>query len=141
MSRRTWGHRLFGWGRLPKRLRGLVKSEGVCWVEEGVRITITLRSFRAPGRYSARRRQSGSGALAVTSERLIVSMYRRPIIDLRFDDPRFQALEIDAGERGLKIAADAGRLDERRSGKIRLYVRTDHAHEIDQWIPAPRQAV
>jgi hypothetical protein len=139
VTRRTFGDRFFGWGRLPADLRAEMEREDLRFCEEGAPASLTLRNYRAPGRFVVWRRQGGSGAIAVSAKRLVLAFYRRSIVHLRFDDSRFDALEITRTARGLEIAFDVERLDETRSGRVVCRLRTDRADEYLEWIAAGRR--
>ena len=55
MSGRPW-LRWFGLGRIPKAMLPILRKEGIRLQDEGVLGSVTLRHFRAPGRYSRWRR-------------------------------------------------------------------------------------
>jgi len=62
--RKTPRYRLFGRGRTPARWRERLDAEGIRVLEEGVRIRVTYRNDRAPGKRLGYRRSIGSGAIA-----------------------------------------------------------------------------
>ena len=130
---------MFGWGRLPASKRHTLESEGLRFLEEGLPAILTLRQYRAPGRMTSFRRQGGSAALALSSERLVLAIYRRSIVDLRFDDACFAHLEIDKTDRGLRISFEAERFDDRQSGAVEVRLRTDCAQDLLDRIAASRQ--
>ena len=45
--------RLLGLGKLPKVVKAALKAEGIRILEEGVRMSVTHRYFRAPGNMSS----------------------------------------------------------------------------------------
>jgi hypothetical protein len=57
--KKTLLHRIFGWGRIPKRYAPTLHNEGIILLDEGIGGSITFKKFRAPGRY-----HSWKGALA-----------------------------------------------------------------------------
>jgi len=130
MSSKTLGYRLFRWGRIPPSWRERVESEDICICDEGVPIAVTYRNYRAPGKRFGYRRSSGSGAVVVTSLRFAVFYYRWPVLDL----PRTDAsatLRVSASESGVvTIDFEAATLDPKRSGSVRVRIRTEHSTSI-----------
>ena len=138
MSRITLGHRLFKTGRIPAPLREELERENLRFALEGIPVTITVRAFRAPGKYASLRKRRASGAVAVTNDRLVVLGYRQTLINLPFADPRFDELEIETVDEGLRFALDAGDFNEDASGQVEFTLLTQRAAEIEQWIRAGR---
>jgi len=131
VSRKTIGHRLFGLGRIPKRRRAALVAEGILVADEGIRVDLTLRGYRAPGRAFGYRRQLLAGAIVLTAERIAAFVWCGILFDLRLDDPLLTCLEIEAlSSEMLRIAHDAGDLDPRRSGQVECRFRTDRAEEL-----------
>lgn len=131
MSRKTIGHRLFGLGRIPKRRRAALVAEGILIADEGIRIDLALRGYRAPGRAFGYRRQLLAGAIVLTAERIAAFVWCGVLFDVRLTDPALASLEIAASSSGtLRIAYDAGDLDPRRSGRVECLLRTDRAQEF-----------
>jgi hypothetical protein len=120
------GRLLLGGGTLPDDLRAQLTAEGLDQEEEGVRGTITYRHYRAPRRRSSWRRQWIRAALAITDRRLLVAIRGRPVVDVPWDDPRLERMEIAVEDDRLLIAFDPGLFDEGTSGRIELRLRTAH---------------
>ena len=49
--RKSLLYTLFRLGRVPREALSVLESEGIVVLEEGLRGSVTLRNFRAPGRY------------------------------------------------------------------------------------------
>ena len=130
MTGKTIGHRLFRLGSVPSRRRGALEVEGIRLLEEGIRVTITYRDYRAPGKRFGWKRSVGSGAIVVTRTRLLVLYYRWPILDLPLGDVRLGALDIDASSDRLSISFDAHDLDDARSGRVEIQLRSIRAADI-----------
>ena len=118
--------RLLGGGRLPEDLRAELVAEGLDQQEEGVRGTVTYRHYTAPHRRSGWRRQWIRAALAITDRRLLVAIRGRPFVNVPWDDPRLERMELGVEDDRLMIAFDPGLFDERTSGRIELRLRTVH---------------
>jgi hypothetical protein len=121
------GRLLLGSGTLPDDLRAELTAEGLDQEEEGIRGTVTYRNYRAPHRRSKWRRQWIRAALAITDRRLLVAIRGRPFVNVSWDDPRLDELEMSVGDDDrLLMAFDAGLFDERRSGRVELRLRPAH---------------
>ncbi len=138
MWSKTIGYRLFRWGRVPVCRREAYASEGLCVYDEGVPITVTYRNYRAPGKRFGYRRSSGSGAVVVTSVRLVVFYYRWPVLDVPRTDTS-SMLHVAASESGvLTIGFEAGALDPKRSGSVCVRLRTAHPASITAMVKGDR---
>ncbi len=136
MNDRTLGYRLFRFGSLPDGRRVGYEREGVVLVAEGVRVTVTYRNYRAPGKRFAWRRTTGSGSVVLTRERLVVHSYRWPILDVELDDPQFGLLAISSPTANtLRIEFEAGSFDPKRSGSVAIGIRTALASALRNALP------
>ena len=132
MSRKTLGYRLLGLGRLPGKVRPTLEAEGIRLLDEGIRVDLTLRRYRAPGRFIFYRRQLLAGSIAVTEERLLAFVWWGKLFDVPLRDPRLDKLEISVPRPGLlAISFDAGDFGERRSGRITCRFATDLAAQVE----------
>lgn len=120
------GRLLLGGGTLPDDLRAELVAEGLDQEEEGVRGTVTYRHYRAPRRRSSWRRQWIRAALAITDRRLLVAIRGRPFVNVPWDDPRLERMEMAVEDDRLLIAFDPGLFDERTSGRVELRLETVH---------------
>ena len=121
------GRLLLGRGTLPDDLRAPLTAEGLDQEEEGIRGTVTYRDYSAPHRRSMWRRQWSRAALAISDRRLLVAIRGRPFVDLPWDDPRLEQMEVSVGEDDrLLMAFDPALFDERRSGRVELRLRSVH---------------
>jgi hypothetical protein len=136
MNERTLGYRLFRFGSLPARRRVEYEREGVVLVAEGVRITITYRNYRAPGKRFVWRRTAGSGSAVLTRKRLVVYSYRWPILNVELDDPQFGLLAIlSPAPNTLQIEFEAGTFDPKRSGSVAIEIRSSLASALRSALP------
>ena len=120
------GRLLLGAGTLPADLRAELVAEGLDQEEEGLRGTVTFRHYRAPRRRSSWRRQWVRAALAITDRRLLVAIRGKPFVDVPWDDPRLERMELAVEDDRLLIAFDPGVFDARTSGRIELRLRAVH---------------
>ena len=121
---------LFGRGNFPDDVHAALRAEGVRWLEEGCRASITYRHYRAPGERSNWRREWVRAALAVTGERVAVYVRGRRFVNVNFSDPRFANLEIDANDGAITIGCDANDFNDRASGRIEVRVRSTDAERV-----------
>jgi len=127
----TIGHRLFGLGRIPRRLRDSLGVEGVRVLDEGIRVSVTYRNYRSPGKWFAWKRSTGSGAVVMTQRRLFVSFYRWPILDIERADSRLHRITMSVPATDvLELAFDAADLDSSRSGEVTIRLRTSQASTL-----------
>ena len=120
------GRLFLGRGTLPDDLRAQLTAEGLDQEEEGIRGTVTYRHYRAPHRRSKWRRQWIRAALAITDQRLLIAIRGRPFVNVPWDDPRLDAMEMSVEDDRLLIAFDPALFDERRSGRIELRLSSAH---------------
>jgi len=128
---KTIGYRLLRLGRVSARWRERLEREGIRILDEGIRYTITYRSYRAPGRYYAWRRSMGSGAIVLTHRRFLLFYYRWPVLDVEFVEPRLTRIEASSPAPDvLVLAFEASDFDPRRRGKVTVRLRTAEAPAI-----------
>ena len=126
-----WLHRLTGFGKIPPVVRETLEDEGFVCLDEGVRITVQYRSYRAPGKRSWHKRRRVRGAIALTGQRLIAFAYLRKILNVRLDDPRLARLGLGLPAPGvLEITVDPSVFHPDRSGEVVYRFQTVHAEEI-----------
>ena len=123
-------HRLFRFGRLPKRFRTEIEREGIVVVDEGLGVRVTYRKFRAPGTYYGRKTMWFVGSIVLTKKRF--ACYRGgtlpPVFEVPVDHDSFKAFRFDIDEKSrLKILIDAPAFQEGWKGSIECRVPTDKA--------------
>ena len=129
---------LFGDGRFPEDVRAGLESEGVVFLEEGLWGSITYRHYRAPRTRSALRKTGMVGAVAVTTQRIVVWGARHRQIDIPLSDPRLAAFDV-AAERPDRIvfAFDAEAFSTERSGRIEVRLRGVEADRLVGLVKRP----
>lgn len=130
---KTWLHRLFGAGQIPKALRTKLEGEGLILLDEGIGGSITYKNFRAPGKAFAWKRSGFTGAVALTNVRFVAFAFGRQIINVPFDDPRFQQLQCTRDENGdLRVVFDPAIFHDDWSGSVEVRLSTEQADLLYQ---------
>jgi|SRR5215831_1543597 len=128
---KTFLHRLFGVGTIPREWRTVIDAEGAVAVDEGIGGSITYRDFRAPGKSFAWRKVGFTGAIALTNTRLLALQYSNPAINVPLADERFEQLNISLeGGETLLIAFDPSLFHSDWSGTLEYRFRTSDAAAI-----------
>jgi hypothetical protein len=105
-----------------------LESEGIVLLEEGLRGSVTLRNYRAPGRYHSTKGSIFAGSLVLTEQRFAAFAFSKPLINIPLHDDRLRALEISVPRDGLlEIEFDPSVFDLQASGSVRLRYRTANA--------------
>ena len=126
--RKSWLYRLFKLGRVPRKALPALQSEGIVLLEEGLRGSVALRNYRAPGRYHSSKSSIFAGSLVLTEQRFAAFAFSKPLINIPLHDDRLRALEISVPRDGLlEIEFDPSVFDLQASGSVRLRYRTANA--------------
>lgn len=129
--RKSLLYRLFGLGRIPKKLRPLLDSEGVVIAEEGMGGSFIARDFKAPGKRYRRRREGFSGSLVVTKKRIICTTFARRQINISVDDPKLSSLHVERPARHtLSLSFEASDFHPDRRGVLEFRFKTERANEF-----------
>ncbi len=86
--------KLFGLGGFPCSKREEIVPEGIIFLEEGIKVTITLKGYRDAARRSSWKRRWCLGSIAMTSRRLAAFSFSSKLLDIALEDPLFNHLEI-----------------------------------------------
>ncbi|NOZ93375.1 MAG: hypothetical protein GXP47_01380 [Acidobacteria bacterium] len=123
--------RLLGIGRVPPVVRETLEDEGFLVLDEGIRIAVHYRNYRAPGKRFWQKKTHGRGAVAVTERRFIAFAYLHRILNVRLDDPRLARLGLALeGPEVLAVTIDPSIFCEDRSGEVVYRFHTARAQEI-----------
>src|SRR3954471_1825603 len=95
---KTLLYRLFGAGKFPEPLAAQLKGEGILFLDEGVKGSVTYLDFRAPGRYTNWRRQWYTASIALTEQRLMALRYSQTIINVPLADERIHKMQFSLEE-------------------------------------------
>ena len=124
-------HRLFGFGKIPRRMLPILEQEGIVLRDEGISGSIIYRNFRAPGRRYFRRRNWFTGSIVLTGERFAAFMFSRPIINVPLEDKWLGELDCSLkDETTLCVRFDPAAFHEGWSGSIECRFRTPQARSF-----------
>ena len=119
---------LFRLGRVPKVAFPVLESEGIVFLDEGLRGSVTLRNYRAPGRIHNYKNTIFAGSLVVTAQRFAGFAFSKPLVNIPLHDDRLRALELSVPQDGvLHISFDAAVFDIQRSGSVECRFDTENA--------------
>lgn len=125
---KTLLYRLFGLGKLPKRILPDLEQEGIVLLDEGISGSVTLRNFRAPGKRYSWRRSWFSGSLVLTGSRFAAFSFSKPIINVPLGDDRLNGLRRSLeGESALCVHFDPSAFHEGWSGSVECRFSTPQA--------------
>lgn len=121
---KTLFYRWFGFGRVPDSFRERLDAEGVLCEEEGIRLATNLRRFKGPWRFGVDKGSRRSGALVVTSRRLVGFSRSRTAINIPWEHPSLGKLRIEVESPSvLLIAYEAQHFIPNTTGTIELRFR------------------
>jgi len=124
----TFLYRLFGIGKVPKKVNEVLRLEGVILQEEGLSGSITYRNFKAPGKRFGYKKSWFSGSLTITEKRFVGLAFSRFLINIPLEEDKFSALDITVeGQSTLLIAFDPSVFDPQQSGQILCKFHTPKA--------------
>ncbi|MBN1584699.1 MAG: hypothetical protein JXA89_28590 [Anaerolineae bacterium] len=126
--KKTLLHRLFGWGKLPKRYASILYGEGILLLDEGIGGSITLKKFQAPGRYHSWKKSWFTGSIVLTGQTFAAFALVKPLIYVPLDREHVSKLccIIEKGDT-LLVQYDASTFNETWSGTIACRFRTSKA--------------
>ena len=125
---KTLLYRLFGIGKIPEQFMATLESEGILALDEGIKGSVTYRDFRAPGKYSAWRRQWFTGSLVLTQVRLVSLLSLSTAIDVPLTDERIRSVRFSVeGQDTLLVAFDPSLFHPGWSGTMEYRFRTTEA--------------
>jgi len=125
---KTLLYRLFGIGKIPEQFMATLKSEGILALDEGIKGSITYRDFRAPGKYSAWRRQWFTGSIILTQVRLVSLLSLSTAIDVPLTDERIRRMQFSVEKNDtLLVAFDPSLFHPGWSGTMEYRFRTTEA--------------
>ncbi|MBT3376599.1 MAG: hypothetical protein HN742_01665 [Lentisphaerae bacterium] len=139
--RKSLFYTLFGLGKLPTKMIPILEREGIVVSDEGIRGTITLRKFRAPGRYHWYKKAGFAGSVVVTEARFAAFSFSRPVINVPLSDERLSQLDISVPSEGvLHVSFDAAAFHDDWSGSVECRFRTPHAQTFLEKVQAETPA-
>ncbi len=124
-------HRLFGLGKLPKKMVPILEQEGIVLFDEGISGSICLRRFRAPGRIHSFKRAGFVGSVVLTQLRFAAFSFSRPVINVPRNDKRLSLLELSLPKDGLLcVKFNAGDFHDGWSGSVECRFHTPLAQRL-----------
>lgn len=125
---KTLLHRLFGFGKIPRRYAPTLREEGIVLLDEGLGGTITLRKFRAPGRRHSFERSWFTGCVVLTEKTFAAFSFLQPVVFVPLSHERFGELSVTVEDaKTLCVAFDAGAFHEGWSGSVECRFHTPQA--------------
>jgi hypothetical protein len=126
--RRSLLYTFFRLGRVPGKTLPALEAEGVVLLDEGLRASVTLRDYRAPGRFHGRKRSIFAGSLVLTGQRFAAFAFSKPLFNVPLHDGRFRALEMWVPRDDvLHVGFDPADFDTRTSGSVECRFHTENA--------------
>ena len=127
---KTLSYRWFGAGAIPTPMRPILESEGIVLLDEGIRGSVTLRRYRAPGRRHGWHRSWFSGSIVMTRIRLAAFQWKTPLINMPLDD-HLDRLDLSIEDDDtLRIAFEASDFADDRSGQVVARFQTEQARSF-----------
>lgn len=125
---KTLFYRLFGVGKVPKRVLPDIEREVIILLEEGIGGSLTFKKYRAPGRYYYWRRNWFTGSLVLTEKRFWAFTLFKPVISVPWDDEKLKELRCSVeNEKTLCVVFDASVFQQGCSGTIECRFSTPKA--------------
>lgn len=124
-------YKLFGAGKVPKQALEVIEQEGIEFIEEGLKGSVTFRNVRAPGRIHNLKRSWFRGSLVLTKEHFLAFSYTRPAIGVAWKEEKIRNLDFSLLENDtLSIKFDAAKFHEDWTGEIEYRYSTPSAKNI-----------
>ncbi len=129
--RKSFLYTLFGLGKIPKKIRPALESEGIVVADEGMRGWFIAKKVKGPGKRFVHRAAGFSGSLVITQKRIIGFTYGKRQINIDFDDPNITKLFVHIPkEKTLSISFEASDFRDDWSGIIEFRFKTDKARQF-----------
>ena len=132
---KTLLYKLFGFGKMPSEIKESLQHEGIRFLEEGIRVSVTYKNFRTPVKYHSLKKEFFPGSLALTENRVIGFAYTKRIINVGFDETKFDYLDIVLEkEKKLAVTFDVSKFQDDMSGILTYRSSTPNALGIAEFI-------
>ncbi len=126
--KKTLQHRIFGWGKIPRRYAPTLHNEGIILLDEGIGGSITFIKFKAPGRYHSWKRRWFTGCIVLTERSFAAFALNRPLIYVPLEHENISELGCSIEESGaLLVTYNASAFNEQWSGTIECRFKTPKA--------------
>src|ERR1700754_3611689 len=114
---------------LPDSVRAELAGETVVF-EQVLKLVITWRDFRAPRRRYGVKKELTRGTLLISRRRLLIWANRSRQVDITYDAPLFDVLELSTEPGKLVVISDVGRFHDDWSGHMEFRIR----HPEPEWL-------
>jgi hypothetical protein len=126
-------YRLFRLGSIPRRLRPVLRDEGIVLAEEGIPGRLVTRDLKGPGKRYLLRSEGFSGSLVITRRRIVCFTYWKRQINISVEDPRLAELRVSQPNPDtLVIGFESSVFRDGWSGQIEFRFGTDQAERFEQ---------
>jgi hypothetical protein len=119
-----------GGGKFPKAIRKSISDEQEIHFEEGIRVDMIFRNYKAPGKRFKNRLMRTTGAICLTDKGLYTSIYSKMTMQLHWDDSRISTLEYKIHDGKLSLILDVEQFNERATGIIEYRMSADNPEKI-----------
>lgn len=121
-------YKLFGLGKIPKKMLPVLQAEGILVSDEGIAGRIFLRKVKGPGRRHYYRTECFPGSLVITEKRVIAYAFWKCKINVPVDDHNIARIHYDMPETHLLlISFEASDFMPGWEGVIELKFKTNKA--------------
>ena len=97
----------------------ILQSEGIILLDEGLKGSVTLRKFRAPGRFHNYKKSVFAGSIVITEFRFAALSFSRPIINVPMNGDRLSFLDLSVPQEGVfRAKFNAGAFHEGWKGSV-----------------------
>jgi len=119
-----------GGGKFPKAIRKSISDEQEIHFEEGIRVDMIFRNYKAPGKRFKNRLMRTTGAICITDKGLYTSIYSKMTMQLHWDDTRISTLECHVEDGKFSIILDVSEFNEKSEGTIEYRMSADNPELI-----------
>jgi hypothetical protein len=123
-------YRWFGVGRFPPAMLPQAQSEGIQFLDEGVRGVLTYRNFHRPGLRAALEKKLFIGAIVLTNARLLAVSGNNKLVDVPLDDARLKQMQFTIDDGAFLISFDASLFHDDWSGRIEYKYMSDESQRL-----------
>jgi hypothetical protein len=125
---KTLLHRIFGWGKIPKRYAPTLHNEGIILLDEGIGGSITLKKFKTPGRYHSWKQSWFTGCIVLTERKFAAFAFTKPLIYVSLEHENISELRCTIeGNNTLFVKYDASAFNDGWSGTVECRFKTSKA--------------
>ena len=127
----TWLYKLFGIGKILKKVLPMIQRDGILIQEEGIGGRAILRNFRAPGKRYSYRSNWFTGSIVLTGKHFLAFQFAKPVIGIPWTDDRLRELDCSLMDNNkFCVKFDASLFNKNWSGKIEVRFNTSMGKRI-----------